>query len=75
MKFYCPEKDEYDNNQPCCPNPHYPHKWGTTSGSVAIVEWLSGRFCRESGEELNTNEEVQVRKRTEPKWRSFGPRK
>ncbi len=68
-----PVKDEYDDNQPCCPNP----------GILINEDGI--RVCRNCGMTFGqsfvgserrayTNEEVQARQRTEPKWRSFGPR-
>ncbi len=64
---------QYDEDEPCCKNPEI------------IVNDDGTQVCRNCGitfgqkfieaeRRAYTEEEVQSRRRTEPKWRSFGPR-
>ncbi|MHA1777423.1 MAG: hypothetical protein DRO88_04945 [Promethearchaeia archaeon] len=66
-------RDEEEEDEPCCPNPDI------------IVNAEGMRVCQNCGltfgqtfvdneRRAYTTEEVQSRRRTEPKWRSFGPR-
>lgn len=66
-------KDQDDDDEPCCPSPD------------VIVNDDGTRVCQNCGltfgqafvdseRRAYTSEEVQSRRRTEPKWRSFGPR-
>ncbi len=65
--------DDYDDDEQCCPNPNI------------IVNEDGTRVCTNCGltfgqsfvdneRRAYTSEEVKSRRRTEPKWRSFGPR-
>lgn len=68
-----PFKDDYDNDQPCCPNPDII----TNEDGLRVCRNCGltyGQAYVESERRAYTNEEVQARRRTEPKWRSFGPR-
>jgi transcription initiation factor TFIIB len=68
------DKDEYDEDQqPCCPNPDIV----TNEDGIRVCRNCGltfGQAFVESERRAYTNEEVQARRRTEPKWRSFGPR-
>jgi transcription initiation factor TFIIB len=67
-------KDEYDDDgQPCCQNPDIV----TNEDGIRVCRNCGltfGQAFVESERRAYTNEEVQARRRTEPKWRSFGPR-
>jgi transcription initiation factor TFIIB len=67
--------DDFDNDdeQPCCANPDIV----TNEDGLNVCRncgLTMGRAFVESERRAYTNEEVQARRRTEPKWRSFGPR-
>lgn len=75
MSYYRnnPYDEEPDEDEPCCPQPDI------------IVNSEGMRVCQNCGltfgqtfvdseRRAYTTEEVQSRRRTEPKWRSFGPR-
>jgi transcription initiation factor TFIIB len=62
-----------DDEQPCCPNPDIV----TNEDGIRVCRNCGltfGQAYVESERRAYTNEEVQARRRTEPKWRSFGPR-
>lgn len=65
--------DYEDDDTPCCPNPDI----FTNEDGVKVCRNCGltfGQAFVESERRAYTNEEVQMRRRTEPKWRSFGPR-
>ena len=68
------EQDDFDENeQPCCLNPDI-----FTNDDGIRVCWncgmTFGQTFVDSERRAYTSEEVLARRRTEPKWRSFGPR-
>ena len=65
---------KYDDNQPCCPNPGILINRGRHPCLSQLWNDFRAIYYFGSERRAYTNEEVQARQRTEPKWRSFGPR-
>jgi len=68
-----PYNQDHEEDEPCCPSPDII----TNPEGMRVCQSCGltfGQTFVDSERRAYTSEEVQSRRRTEPKWRSFGPR-